>query len=372
MSHSGHLQSRQQIAVIGGGIIGLSLAWRLAQSNWAVTVFEQGSLGAEASWAGAGMLSLGGEIERPSALAKLALQSRRLYSGFIRELQEASGVPIDYQECGALDVAYSSEELEALEARALRQVALEILSKPLAPAQISAFWPRVRTQGLAGGRFYPEDAIVNSRDVTAALAAACRKLSAELIERCRVPRGEVSESRISLETHSGKRHFDAAVIAAGAWSAEIEMEGVLPLPAVEPVKGHLLGYQQPAGTCNTIVRHEHTYLLQRANGLLIAGTSVERVGFDREISSEIANAIAARAGFVLPHLLETSPSEVWVGFRPGSSQLQTGAWHSPRLYLAYGHFRNGILLAPVTAQTLAAEINANLQTRWSASSGRPG
>ncbi len=134
------------------------------------------------------------------------------------------------------------------------------------------------------------------------------------------------------------------------------MSGVPPIPSVEPVKGHLIGYQQPLHTCDTIIRHGHTYVIQRANGLLIVGASTERVGFNREIDAAITGSLAQKAGFLLPHLSETTPSETWIGFRPGSDEVHIGAWHSKRLYLAYGHLRNGILLTPVTAERICASI----------------
>ena len=152
------------------------------------------------------------------------------------------------------------------------------------------------------------------------------------------------------------------VLAAGAWSSELAIEGVPSIPAAEPVKGHLLGYLQPDQTCTTIIRRANMYLLQRSNGMLLAGASVERVGFDREIKPEVVAKLAAEAGAILPHLSETTPSESWIGFRPGSDRLHVGAWHSKRFYLAYGHFRNGILLAPWTAALLSDAIASSLET----------
>ncbi len=309
------------------------------------------------------MLSPGGEIDAESPLAPLAIQSRQMYGQFVRRLEQASRLTIDYQECGGLDLAYSPDEQHALESRAARQIALGIGSKPLSRDHVSIFWPRVRSTDLAGARFYPGDAIVNPREVTRALAAACRKLNASIVERCSASRVHVKEGGVELETEQGASTFRAAVIAAGAWSGDIAVTGVPPLPASEPVKGHLIGYQQPEQTCTTVVRHGQTYLLQRANGLLIAGTSVEHAGFDRQVKPDIADGIARRAAFIFPHLRETSPSEIWTGFRPDSDQLQLGTWHSPHLYLAYGHFRNGILLAPLTAQRLCDQINANWRRR---------
>jgi glycine oxidase len=280
----------------------------------------------------------------------------------VRELEDASELPIDYQECGALDLAYSDDELMALERRAERQCAIGLHPKRITRAHVLTFWPRVRREGLLGGWFYPNDAIVNPRELTHALTYVCRKSGVGISEHLRVTTIEVADENVTLHSGTGTQHFEIAIVAAGAWSSLIDASGVPALPTAEPVKGHLIGYQQPEQTCNTIVRYGHTYLLQRANGLLLAGSSMERVGFDRELNPFVEADLVRRAAFVLPHLSETSPSETWMGFRPASDDLQIGLWHSPRLYLAYGHFRNGILLAPATAGRIAAQINANSQT----------
>lgn len=331
----------------------------MAQSGFSVTVFEKGAFGKEASWAGAGMLAPGGELEESTPFATLALESRRLYPGFVHELEQAAAQSIDFQERGALDLAYSQDELALLEARAETQIALGIVSKPLSSDQITTFWPHVRRAALAGGRFYPDDAIVDPRDVVSALLEACRRLNVRLVPDCIVTRAVVGEGCVELRTQQGIAEWDFVVVAAGAWSSSIDIEGVPPLPACGPVRGHLIGYPQPAHTCPTIIRHGHTYLLQRANGLLIAGASVERAGFDRQIDRQAADALASQAGFVFPHLAETTPAETWLGFRPGSDCLRLGSWHSTRLLLAYGHYRNGILLAPATAQRMAALLTAS-------------
>ena len=347
------------IAIAGGGIIGLSTAWRLAQRGFNVTVYDRGSVGGEASWAGAGMLSLGGEIDGPSELATLAIESRRLYPAFIRELVETSGLGIDFQELGAMDLAYSAEEWAALEARAEGQVSIGIDSRAVPPANVAEFCPRVRTEGLVGARFYPGDGLVNPREAVVALCAVCRRLGVRFLQNCVVETIADSGGSVEITTPSGSEIVQAAVIAAGAWSGSITVSPV-PVPASSPVKGHLLGYQQPSQTCGTIIRHGHSYLMQRANGLLIAGASVEHVGFDRRIDSQVVSELAAAAGFVMPHLLETSPTEIWTGFRPGSDELRLGRWQGSNVYLAYGHYRNGILLAPVTAERIAAEVSRSL------------
>ena len=360
MSQSGSRLPGTSIAVIGGGIIGMSIAWRLSQSGSKVVVFEAGAIGAEASWAGAGMLSPGGELESLSEFASLAIESRQMYGGFVRELEESSGLSIDYQECGALELAYTREEAEMLEGKAVQQHPMSIQSTPVDIAGVAAFSPGVRTEDLVAARFYPGDAIVNPREVMVALAAACRKTGVVVRQNCPACRAVISSDRVVLESKQGRELYQAAVLAAGAWSNTAQVEGVPAVPPARPVKGHLIGYQQPEHICPAVLRHGRSYLLQRASGLLIAGASVEHVGFDRSLQPDIIASLAAQAAFLLPHLQGTTPSEIWVGFRPASDALHVGAWHSNRLYLAYGHYRNGILLAPVTAHRINAEITANL------------
>ncbi len=220
------------IAVAGGGIIGLTLAWRLAQRGFPVTVFDKGRMGGEASWAGAGMLAPGGEIVARSPIAHPALEARRLYPSFVRELEEASATRIDFQECGALDLAYSPEEWQDLEARVAHQIALGIRSEAFEPARVLSIYPNLRADGLEGARFYPDDAMVNPREIVAALCSVCRKLGVLLIENH------------TVENIDSVDNFDAVVLAAGAWSSQISAGA---LPAAEPVKGHLIGYQQAPG-----------------------------------------------------------------------------------------------------------------------------
>ena len=337
------------VAVAGGGIVGLSIAWRLGQRGFPVTVFDKGPMGGEASWAGAGMLAPGGEILASSPIAAWALEARRIYPSFVRELEEASAVRLDFRECGALDLAYSADDWQALETRAAHQAVLGIPSEALDPHDVLLICPHIRPTGLIGARFYPGDAIVNPREIVAALCSTCPKLGVSLVADHPI------ESLASLES------FEAVVVAAGAWSNQLGIGG---LPPVEPIKGHLIGYQEPPGKYRTILRHGHTYLLQRANGLLVAGSSEERLGFDRSVNGQIVSDIAARTAFIVPSLAGKAPEETWTGLRPASETPHTGAYGSGgRFFLAYGHYRNGILLAPVTARDLAAEISASFEMR---------
>jgi glycine oxidase len=349
--------------VAGGGLIGLSISWRLAQQGFQVSLFEKALIGREASWAGAGMLAPGGEFDPASPLLQLAMESRRLYPDFVREIEQISQTEIDYQECGALDLAYGSAEWKALRQRSEAQAVSGIRAKALDPQQVRTFWPRVRLEGLTGAIFYSDDAIVNPRDLVDALNVACRRTAVRIFEDSAIPDIDLGDNKIQFRAGGVGHSADAIVVAAGAWSGLIQLRNAPPLPASFPIKGHLIGFDQPNQTCSTIVRRAHTYLLQRASGMLIAGASVEDVGWDTRIDPEVTASLAAEASFLMPHLAETSPSQVWIGFRPGGATLCLGKWHSSRLYLAYGHYRNGILLAPVTADRIVQEISANLRKR---------
>ena len=319
------------MTIIGAGIIGSSIAWRLAQAASEVTLIDAGQAGGEASWAGAGMLAPGGEFDRESVWTKLSNESMDLYPAFVEELSGESGVPIDYRVCGAVEYAFSDTDWERLIARAAAQRRLGIES---------------RVEGRAV--IYPADAQVDPRDLTRALRCACLKRGVKVIEDRRVE-----------EFDSGE--VDAVVIAAGAWSSGIAVHyrgKPVALPRAFPVKGHLIGFNLPAGSMPRIAREGHTYVLQRSSGFTIAGSTNERVGFDRTVDPEVCEEVHRRAARVCPMLAEVEPNERWIGFRPAtdSEVPALGRVAGTNVWLAYGHYRNGILLAPVTAKRVSEEI----------------
>lgn len=346
------MSTTARTAVIGGGIIGASIAWRLAQRGVSVTLFESGRFGGEASWAAAGMLSPAGELDENSERAELYLESRRMYREFVEELSTLTGEAIDYQECGAIDLAYSTAEWEFLLRRQVLHSSLGIRSRALTPAQLTAFSPHANGEGLVGALFYPGDGAVSPRDLVRALRKACEIEHVEIRENHPVfgLRVQGDEAIIARE------RFTNVVIAAGAWSGNLEIEGADQLPSTEPVRGHMLGFDLQLGACPTIIRRGHIYAFQRGTGLVVAGASMERVGFERGLDAAIVSRLRKEVGQIMPLLDRLEPVDVWTGFRPASEHLQIGRWRETPLFLAYGHYRNGILLAPVTARLLRDEI----------------
>jgi glycine oxidase len=357
------------VIVAGAGIIGSSIAWRLSQSGLRVAVLDAGRMGAEASSAGAGMLAPGGEIEAHSPWNDFALESLRLYPDFVAELQSETGCAIDYRAPGAVELALSEEEWRALEARGRRQASLGIPACPLAQAELKKLAP-LALSDAAGALFYPQDALVDPRDVMRALRSACLKRGVVIREGVRVREMRPTIGSVAVVTAEGVMDAAAAVLAAGAWSSEIVVAGHS-LPRAFPVRGHLIGFRLAADSLGPILRHGHTYLLQRSGGFTIAGTSSENAGFDRTLDTGITSEIHARAAHILPVLAGHAPEECWLGFRPAveGDAPAVGRAGEQGLWLAYGHYRNGILMAPATAEKVAREIRAS---SGKGASGLPG
>jgi len=334
----------QDVIVIGAGIVGGSIAWRLAQAGAAVTLVDAGALGGEASWAGAGMLAPGGEFVTRSRWAQFALESMALYPAFVEELESETGLRIDYRCCGAVEIARTDAEWQ------------DLLGRRAAQSELG-----IRSEVTDGRLFYPDDALVDPRDVTRALRRACENREVHIREQTRVLSVRVTAERADVETSGGMLSGSAAVLAAGAWSGAIPVfgpGGPLAIPASFPVRGHLLGYALEPGSLGPILRHGHTYVMQRSSGFTIAGTSSEQVGFNRELDPQIIDEIRARGEELEPRLRKAAEPIAWLGFRPATEHFEPviGRLGDTCLWLAYGHYRNGILLAPATAGRVAGEI----------------
>jgi glycine oxidase len=286
---------RGEVLIIGGGLIGSSIAWRLAQKGVHVTIADAGNLGGEASPAGAGMLSPRAEFEKPSVWLDLGIESMRLYPSFVEELRTETRIDTDFQ------------------------------------------------------MFYAEDAIVDPAALLRALHCACES------RKVRIVREHV--------TTVAPRDYAAVVVAAGAWSNQVKIPGVT-LPVVAPIKGHLIGFQMEPGALGPVRRHGETYVLQRSSGYLIAGSNEQDIGFDRTVDATICEDIHRRATRLFPPLEHAKPVNRWIGFRPRAAgdgphiRRVEGA----NVWLAYGHYRNGILLTPVTAERVSQEITAGART----------
>jgi glycine oxidase len=355
------VSDRFDVIIAGGGVIGASIAWRLARNRLRVLLLDAARIGSEASSAAAGMLSPGGEFEDPSLL-DFAIGSLARYEEYVRAIEADSGLPIEFRRMGAVQIALTGAEFETLSTRAASQRTAGIPSAALNRDELRALVPLARP-GAVGAIHYTNEATVDPAGLMRALRAACLACGACVREDSRVTSIQCLANGVQVS--AGATSFEAsfAVLAAGAWSGGINViagDRPFPLPRSFPVKGHLLGYRLAAGSIAATIRHDHTYVLQRADGFTIAGSSTEDAGYDRTIDPTIVLEVAARAAALVPALAALEPESAWIGFRPATDApaAHMGRVPSSRLWLAYGHYRNGILLAPSTCDRICQEIAA--------------
>jgi glycine oxidase len=350
--------SRPKVAIIGAGAIGLGIGWRLAQAGAAVDIFERTSAGQGASWAAAGMLAAGVETEPGErALAALARQSLDRWPGFAAELESLSGISVELRTEGTLVVATGADEAARLRHDVEFQRSLGIELEWLTGTEARRLEPRL-SPGIAAAALSPRDHQVNNRQLVAALARAFERAGGRLHERTRVHGIEIAGGRVRAIRIGDRAHeADFVVLAAGAWSREIEGLPPEATPPVRPVKGQMLAVQMDADA--PLLRHviwaPGVYLVPRRDGRLIVGATVEERGFDAALTAGAILSLLEAAWRALPAIEDCAIAESWVGFRPGSPDDAPilGPTTIEGLILATGHHRNGILLTPVTADEVS-------------------
>ena len=352
------------VLVVGGGVIGASIAWRLARQRTRVMLLDVASVGAEASSAAAGMLGPPGDFDTSSHLWKFALASLANYHEFAASIASDSGCPVELRHSGAVDVAFTEDELRGLSDRAARQRGYGVRSHIVSNRRLCELAPLL-SDGAVGGVHYPDDLTVDPQALMQALETACLNRGVFIVQGTPVLSLQAGADSVTATLRDRAFEGAFAVIAAGAWSQDIQVtiDGQpRALPQSFPVKGHLLGYRLDAGSLGTTVRHGHTYVLQRAEGFTVAGSSLEDAGYDRSLNADVIADLRTRAAALVPALDSLEPERAWIGFRPAtpSSEPHIGRVGSSRIWLAYGHYRNGILLAPATAERVAGEIRAAL------------
>ena len=346
---------RPDVAIVGAGVVGLGIAWRLAQRGARVSVFDRGAAGAGASHAAAGMLAACAEAEPgEEALVALGRLAQAAWPAFAAELEQATGLSVELRREGTLVVALTADD----QARLRHQLAFQhSLRLPL--EWISGLEARRREPHLAapaGAVFSPEDHQVDNRKLVAALRDAATASGVVIREHTAVERVLVSHARVTGVHLADGSDVDAAtvVIAAGAWSRAI---GGIPaplLPPVRPVKGQTLALRMDpaAPLLRHVVWGPNVYMVPRRDGRLILGATVEEKGFDATLTAGGVLSLLEAAWRIVPTIEELPIDEMWVGHRPGSRDDAPILGPGPLDGLVYatGHHRNGILLAPVTAE----------------------
>jgi glycine oxidase len=347
--------------VIGAGVVGLGIAWRLAQAGCRVSVYDRGRAGHGASWAAAGMLAAAVETEPgEDKLLPLALESQRLWPEFASELEAASGVSVEYRDEGTMVVALNRDDAATLRHSYEFQKGLGLDLHWLTAAQAREREPHLKP-GIAAAVWSPRDHQVENRRLGRALAVAARSAGVELLEYCPVREIIVENGHAAgVVTGCGEDRADIVVLAAGAWSREIDGIPSFRRPPVRPIKGQMMALQMDQAM--PLLRHvlwlPRAYLVPRRDGRLVIGATVEERGFDDRLTAGGLLALLDGAWRAVPAIEELPVAETWVGFRPGSRDdaPMLGPSGIDRLVVATGHHRNGILLTPVTASVVGAYI----------------
>jgi glycine oxidase len=352
-------QDRQRCLVVGGGVVGLALAWELSKQGCSVTVVERGpECGQGASSAAAGMLAAGVEAGAPGPFLDICRRSRQMWPRWAEELRLDSGVDCELEASGLLRVTSRAESVSDLEVRRAWQLTQGIrVSELLNLDQLRAEVPGVSATVVAG-LLYPEEAHVHSHRVTEALELALRHRGARIETGVEVTSLKVAGDRVLALGAGRELEGDLAVVAAGSWSgsllAELGVEA-----SVEPIRGQIAAVRLPPGALPRIVFGDRGYVLQKRSGLVLVGATEEAAGFEPWPTLAGMERLSQVAAELVPTVAGARFSHSWAGLRPHSTAglLLGRAPTTDRVWLATGHHRNGILLAPATAELLGRAIH---------------
>jgi len=329
--------------IVGAGIIGLSLAIELRKQGLRVLVVEKGEPGREASWAAGGML-VGSGLETLPPLQPLAAASARMYPEFVHELEDESGLKIDLRSEGTL-LQDPAADLRMRDAHPL-------------PASLQELEPNFAVTGNAP--LFVNEQSVDPRDLVAAAVAAARHRGIDFSSGDQVLKVEVSDGG-NIGVRTNKTHFvgGAVINCAGAWAGQI---GPHAFPT-RPVKGQMLCVAMPEkDVVRHVIRTPDVYLIPRTNGRLLIGATVEDAGFNKQTVPETIQKLRKAALELVPKLADARILEAWAGLRPGTPDGLPilGTTSTPGYFVATGHFRDGILLAPVTAKIMGAIVTGQV------------
>jgi glycine oxidase len=358
----GHLARNSKsptVDIIGAGVIGLGIAWRLAARGAAVMVFDKGAAGAGASHAAAGMLAACAEAEPgEDALVTLGRESQARWPAFAAELEQASGVDVGLRSEGTLVLALTADDQARLNHQLVFQQQLGLPLQWISAAETRRREPHLAGK-LAGAVFSPEDTQVDNRKLSAGLRIAAESAGAAIHEHRPVSAISSHAGRVDgvVLADGTKTAADVVVLAAGAWSRSIAGVPADLRPPVRPIKGQMLALRMDAAAplLNHVVWAPGAYLVPRRDGRLIIGATVEEKGYDTALTAGGLLTLLEAAWRAVPAVEELPIDEMWVGHRPGSRDDAPilGAGPLEGLIYATGHHRNGILLTPITADAIA-------------------
>jgi glycine oxidase len=343
--------------IIGGGVIGLSLAYELARRRWQVRLLDRGRLGREASWAGAGILPPANAATALHPLEKLRALSNDLHAEWSQRLLSETGIDNGFRRCGGLYLARSNGEAAALAAMHETLQEERIACRRLSAAELMTLEPgleRLASSGeLRAAYELPDECQLRNPRHLQALAAACAKLGVEIHEQCEV--NDVGQSNALSGRSMAPSDADAVVLTAGPWTQQLlARESVS--TGIFPVRGQMVLFHCERPPFRRVLNEGPRYLVPRDDGYVLAGSTEEEAGFDKSTTTEAIAELTQFAVNLVPALSKAVIEQTWAGLRPASFDGFPYIGRVPGLenvFTAAGHFRSGLQLSPGTAVVLA-------------------
>ena len=349
------------VIIIGGGVIGLAIARALALLGMkSITLIERARIGAEASYAAAGMLAPQAEADRPDLFFELACASRDRYPAFAHQLLEETGTDIELETTGTLYLAFTAEDEEEIEGRYYWQTRTALPVERLTAEETRRLEPCISPEVRAALRF-PLDVQVENRRLIAALSDSIAKRGVRVLTGTDVKSLTVERGGIKgVETSRGPVQSPVVVVACGAWTSFLNFSDKATSPVgIEPVRGQMLCFETNPRLAQHVIYSPRGYIVPRLDGRVLAGSTTEYAGFDKRVTGAGLQAITSNALEIAPPLGGMPVVDSWAGLRPRAEDewpVMGASGNVSGLFYATGHYRNGILLAPLTAELVADQI----------------
>jgi glycine oxidase len=354
------IKGSADVVIVGGGVIGLTVARALALRGVRdVCLVERGGLGTEASWAAGGMLLPQVEADTQDDFFQLARRSRDLYPAFAAALREETGIDVELDTTGTLYLALTEHDHEEIQRRYEWQTHAGLLVERLSAVEAREAEPCVSEATLGALRF-PRDIQVENRRLLSALANSVKKLGVNIATQTSVDALVIEGNRVrGVQTSRGRISCATAVIAAGSWSSFIKTLLPSPLPAIEPVRGQMVCLEAKPQLTRHVIYSPRGYIVPRQDGRLLAGSTSEHAGFAKCVTAGGVATILRNALEISPAIADLPVVDTWAGLRPraaGGLPVIGPCGEIDGLFCATGHYRNGILLAPLTGELISEAI----------------
>ncbi len=353
-------QRTGEVVVVGGGVIGCAIAFELTRRGLGVVVVERGPIGGEASWASAGIISLPARIDMPPERVEITRRGLERYPALVAELEERTGLAIEYRRSGELAIAVDEEHANRVNERAQWQRGLGFTVEELDPRAAREVEPALPPD-VAAAWFAPEVGALSVHRLTQALAIAAAQQGATVLAETPVVSVTHQDGRVT-GVQLVDRHLsaDTVVLATGAWTVFFGDALKAPLPT-KPIKGQLIAFAGPPVRPSHIITGHGGYVRPRADGTTVVAATEEDAGFDRRVTGDGVAWLIGLARTLCPNLLSGEVAETWTGLRPGTVGQQPLMGPVPGyegLWVATGHFRTGAKEAPGTAELIASSLTS--------------